>query len=132
MPTRATTTVNAMSGAMPPSRVMTGCTLLGIKRVIMKQMGTSTRAMMLMTLAKTARRSGSSTAFRMTKYAMTMSMSMRYVVRRGSHVHQTPHSKRVHKSPVTIVKTTNSSEISIATREQVSNRASRVDKYRMP
>ena len=43
----------------------------------MKQMGTSTMAMMAMTAAYTPRRSGSSMALRSTKYAMTMSMRMR-------------------------------------------------------
>ena len=34
---------------------------------------------------------------------MTSSIKMKYVVRRGSHTHHTPHSKRVHRSPETMV-----------------------------
>ena len=96
--------------------------LEGIRRVIMKQMGTSTVAMMPSTAAYVPRRSGSSMALRSTKYAMTMSMRIRYVVRRGSHVHHTPHSKRVHKSPVIMVMMTNTSAISMATFAHVSKR----------
>ena len=88
----------------------------------MKQMGTSIVAMIATTAAKVARRSGSSTELRSTKYAITMSMRMRYVVSRGSQLHQTPHSKRVHISPVIMVSTTNRSAISRQMREQVSNR----------
>ena len=40
---------------------------------------------------------------------------MKYVVRRGSHVHQTPHSKRVQKMPETIVQTTKTRPTSMAT-----------------
>ena len=96
--------------------------LEGIRRVTIKQIGTSMRAMMLSTAPYVARRSGSSMALRRMKYAMMMSMRMRYVVRRGSHVHHTPHSNLVHKSPVIIVHATNSSAISIAIFEQVSKR----------
>ena len=78
---------------------------------------------MLSTAPYVARRSGSSMALRRMKYAMMMSMRMRYVVRRGSHVHHTPHSNLVHKSPVIIVHATNSSAISIAIFEQVSKAA---------
>ena len=73
-------------------------------------------------LAYVARRSGSSMALRRMKYAIMMSIRIRYVVRRGSHVHHTPHSNRVHRSPVIMVQTTNSSAISIAIFEHVSNR----------
>ena len=66
-----------ISPDMPPSRSTTGCTPEGMRRVIMKQMGTSTMAMMAMTAAYTPRRSGSSMALRSTKYAMTMSMRIR-------------------------------------------------------
>ena len=55
---------------------------------------------------------------------------MRYVVRRGSHVHHTPHSNLVHKSPVIIVHATNRSAISIAIFEQVSKRRSFVMRKR--
>jgi hypothetical protein len=44
------------------------------------------------------------------------------VVRRGSQLHHTPHSKRVHISPVIMVSTTNSRAISRQMREQVSKR----------
>ena len=114
--------VMPISADMPPSRTTTGWMLEGIRRVTMKQIGTSMRAMMLSTAPYVARRSGSSMALRRMKYAMMMSMRMRYVVRRGSHVHHTPHSNLVHKSPVIIVHATNSSAISIAIFEQVSKR----------
>ena len=44
-------------------------------------------------------------------------MRMKYVVRRGSQTHQTPHSKRVHTSPEIIVAMMNTSVTCIAVRD---------------
>ena len=51
---------------------------------------------------------------------------MKYVVRRGSHTHQTPHSKHVHKSPEIIVAATKTSVTSMAVFARTSNARSPV------
>ena len=59
MPTRQNMSVMPISADMPPSRTTTGWMLEGIRRVTIKQIGTSMRAMMLSTAPYVARRSGS-------------------------------------------------------------------------
>ncbi len=71
-------------------------------------------------------------ALRRMKYAITSSIRMKYVVRRGSHVHHTPHSKRSHISPENMVHRMNTRAISVAILPQVSKRFSFVMRKRMP